>query len=246
MEALALLAQIDARERFDVFACASDDASADPRFRTSAMTSGKMLGVLLCQDGSVLRAFSGLLGGTAYCPGWSPPVCVPLESSPAYMERFRHIVEHVQAAAVSTDPQRSKHRRMHRELSLKLSAELEERVELRNARGDRARLLDVVGARRAKLPGGVGDCAAPKLLNEAYGRGLIPASLAEVWYEAPIRRGAHMADVGAQNAVATRRRRRPRREHGSLHPACAERCEPIMGFLLCGLEEHDVNDRRLG
>ena len=28
-----------------------------------------------------------------------------------------------------------------------------------------------------------------------------------------------------------------RREHGSLHPACQERCEPIMGFLLCGLED---------
>jgi len=63
--ALALLARIDAHGRFDILD--SSGAPPDPRFSTDGRTSGKMLGVLTCSDGSVLHAFSGLLGGTAYC-----------------------------------------------------------------------------------------------------------------------------------------------------------------------------------
>ena len=232
MEACALLSQIDKHRRFDLF---GPDADDDARFKTDSMTSGKMLGVLLCQDGSLLRAFSGLLGGTAHCPGWAGPVSVPLESSLAYSSRFSQILEHVRAAAVSAEPPRSEHRRIHRALSAELSTELEERVVLRNARGLRARLVDVL--QDTKVPGGVGDCAAPKLLIEAYERGLTPAAMAEVWYEAPVRRSTKQHGVldGVQHRVTTRRIGRARREHGSFHPACEERCKPIMGFLLCGL-----------
>jgi len=216
--ALALLARIDAHGRFDILD--SSGAPPDPRFSTDGRASGKMLGVLTCSDGSVLHAFSGLLGGTAYCPGWVGPVRTPLEDSSDYSDRFQKIVEHVKAAAESEEPERGEHRRIHRKLSAQLSAELEDSIVLRNSRDQSARLRDVLALQPARASGGVGDCAAPKLLMAAFERGLRPAAMAEVWHEAPARRHA----------------RPRRREHGSFHQACKERCAPIMGFLLCGLD----------
>jgi tRNA pseudouridine32 synthase/23S rRNA pseudouridine746 synthase len=63
------------------------------------------------------------------------------------------------------------------------------------------------------LPTGTGDCCAPKLLNAAVEQGLRPLAMAEFWW------GSSRGDKHA----------------GQFYPACAERCQPIMGFLLSGL-----------
>lgn len=65
------------------------------------------------------------------------------------------------------------------------------------------------------LPTGAGDCCAPKLLHYAATHGLTPIALAEFWWGPS-----------------------PAREHrvqGQFYEACAERCQPLMGFLLSGL-----------
>lgn len=65
------------------------------------------------------------------------------------------------------------------------------------------------------LPTGTGDCCAPKLLHYAATHGLTPIALAEFWWGPS-----------------------PAREHrvqGQFYEACAERCQPLMGFLLSGL-----------
>ncbi|RZM74114.1 RluA family pseudouridine synthase [Leptolyngbya iicbica] len=63
------------------------------------------------------------------------------------------------------------------------------------------------------LPTGTGDCAAPKLLHYAATHGLKPLALAEFWW------GPAAGD----------------KHPGQFYGACAERCQPIMGFLLSGL-----------
>jgi len=62
------------------------------------------------------------------------------------------------------------------------------------------------------LPTGTGDCCAPKLLHTAASLGFQPLALAEFWWG---------PDLG--------------RVAGKFYGACADRCQPIMGFLLSGL-----------
>ncbi len=81
---------------------------------------------------------------------------------------------------------------------------------LRNARGE-------VSGLRALFPGGeppwgAADCAAPKLVGFAVARGWEPLALAEFWWGPPPPGGG--------------------RAQGQFYPACAERCGPVLPFLL--------------
>lgn len=67
----------------------------------------------------------------------------------------------------------------------------------------------------APVPGGAGDCAAPKLLARAYALGLMPIALAEQWWGAPPATGGRHA--------------------GGFYPACRGKCGPILPFMLEGL-----------
>ena len=69
-----------------------------PRSQGGNGGPGRMLGVLVCKDGTVLRAFSGQLalsaassgegGGGWRCPGWAGPVATLTNDTPQYA-RFR-------------------------------------------------------------------------------------------------------------------------------------------------------------
>lgn len=63
------------------------------------------------------------------------------------------------------------------------------------------------------LPTGTGDCCAPKLLHYAAKRGFKAIAMAEFWWGQP-----------TSDKIP-----------GNFYGACAERCQPIMGFLLSGL-----------
>ena len=74
-------------------------------------------------------------------------------------------------------------------------------------------MMDVALLPDEGLPkGGMGDCAAPKLLNEANTRGLQPETIAETWMHPELPQGS-----------------------GGFWNACEERCELIPGYLLCGV-----------
>lgn len=62
-------------------------------------------------------------------------------------------------------------------------------------------------------PTGTGDCCAPKLLHYAATIGLKPLAMAEFWWGKP-----------SLDKVP-----------GEFYPACTERCQPLLGFLLSGL-----------
>lgn len=71
-------------------------------------------------------------------------------------------------------------------------------------------------------PSGSGDCAAPKLMQSAYKLGLEPIALAEFWW-----------GIAPASQV---------RQHKQFYPACIGKCQPILNYMLQGL---DVDDNPL-
>ncbi len=65
-------------------------------------------------------------------------------------------------------------------------------------------------------PAGAGECAAPKLLQYAFLNDLQPIALAEFWW------GQSPRDII--------------RKHNHFYPACRGKCEPILNFMLEGIE----------
>lgn len=86
-----------------------------------------------------------------------------------------------------------------------------------NALGEAKSILDIFAERGLVPPSGTGDCAAPKMLEEAYRRGWTPLSMGEFWCGASPRSG----EV---------------REHGRFYPSCTGKCGPLLSFMMQGLE----------
>lgn len=102
-------------------------------------------------------------------------------------------------------------KQQRRSLSRQLQADMHAAYTLTNFAGES---LDIQAlARDRNLPTGTGDCCAPKLLHAAAQHGLTPLAMAEFWW------GPAQGD----------------KQPGQFYGACAERCQPIMGFLLSGL-----------
>ena len=92
-----------------------------------------------------------------------------------------------------------------------------EQFKVSNGNGCEKSLLDIFAAHSGIIPpGGAGECAAPKLLQYAYHNSLIPIAVAEFW-------------VGASPTGEVRR-------DGCFYGACKSKCEPILGFMLQGLD----------
>lgn len=103
--------------------------------------------------------------------------------------------------------------RLRRHVSATLMRALHDTYVLRNAEGASSALRQVFAP--AEPPSGAGDCAAPKLLAEAFRQGLEPLALAEFWWGAPPPAGGQV--------------------HGAYVPACAGKCGPVLDFMLRGL-----------
>ncbi len=183
---------------------------------------GKMFGVLLCRNVHgkevVLHGFSGMFNGHWRAPGWVGPLfdvddfhqCVePVEQSIKEIG-YKMEQEH-KGSAVWT---RLRHKR--RELSRQLMQEIFSLYRLPDFRGGRYTLLQAFYGKNG-IPTGTGDCCAPKLLAHAARQQLQPISLSEFYY-------------GRENASATRK-------HKHFYSTCSEKCRPILGTMLCGIED---------
>ena len=92
-----------------------------------------------------------------------------------------------------------------------------EQFKVLNAAGGEKSLLDIFAQHSGIIPpGGAGECAAPKLLQYAYLNSLTPIAVAEFW-------------VGESPQGEVRR-------DGCFYGACKSKCEPILGFMLQGLD----------
>ncbi|MBR5434334.1 MAG: RNA pseudouridine synthase [Bacteroidales bacterium] len=106
-----------------------------------------------------------------------------------------------------------------KERSQALQQEIFEHFVFLNANGEEACVLDLFDG--AMPPSGAGECAAPRLLQYAYRNHLQPIAMAEFWW-------------GKSPKHHIRR-------HGSFYSACKQKCAPILGFMLQGL---DVEENR--
>ena len=85
-----------------------------------------------------------------------------------------------------------------------------------NARGESRDLCEIFASTAQELPpAGAGECAAPKLLQYAYLNNLKPLAMAEFW-------------VGNSPKEEIR-------HDGHFYPSCKAKCEPILGWMLQGL-----------
>lgn len=119
-------------------------------------------------------------------------------------------------------------RQVRKQLSQQLQKQLQAAYYLTNFAGQSLSLQELTPI---ALPTGTGDCCAPKLLHYAATHRLKPMAMAEFWW------GAAKAD----------------RAPGEFYGACLERCQPLMGFLLAGVQPvapefaspHDADSLRI-
>lgn len=101
--------------------------------------------------------------------------------------------------------------------SAALQQKLFERFKLLNYRGEAKNLCEIFSQTVHKTPpAGAGECAAPKLLQQAYLHGWKPIVMAEFWW-------------GASPKTEIR-------HHGHYYPSCKGKCGPILHHMLQGLQ----------
>ncbi len=104
--------------------------------------------------------------------------------------------------------------------SLALQKWLFEQFRVLNGKGESKSLLAIFDEKLSALPpAGSGECAAPKLLQYAYLHGCKPLAMAEFW-------------VGDSPAGEVRR-------DGCFYGSCKSKCEPILSYMLQGLDVED-------
>ena len=101
--------------------------------------------------------------------------------------------------------------------SAALQQKLFEQFGMLNYRGEAKNVCEIFGQTVHKTPpAGAGECAAPKLLQQAYLHGWKPIAMAEFWWgDSP------KTEI---------------RHHGHYYPACKGKCEPILQHMLQGLQ----------
>jgi hypothetical protein len=216
---MCLLAE---EQRIDL---ASDRERANPLLGTARLFGrerGKMFGVLVCHTANgtqrVLKAFSGQFNGIWEVAGWAPPLFDIQQFSSLYAKYEPNIKEigHLLQDTDSYSPRWTELAHQRKRLSQQWMQHIHSLYTLANFRGQ-TRSLSAAFTGRGGISTGTGDCCAPKLFHQAIRENLLPSGLAEFYW-------------GRENASQTR-------QHGQFYPACAHKCTPILGFMLCGLEE---------
>ncbi len=156
---------------------------------------------------SFLAAFSGTLEGKTCQPGFVPPIFDIQSQGRYFLEEEANIsainrrLDSGQATASEVCSLRHERKMRSRALQRWLFG----RYNILNAEGKSQDLLSIFSP--AVPPGGAGDCCAPKLLQEAFRRGLRPLAVAE-WNSAD----------------------------DTFSMPCTGRCRPILSFMLEGLD----------
>ncbi len=122
------------------------------------------------------------------------------------------VLQPLQKLIAATEARTSELKQQRKALSRQLQAQMHASYSLTNFSGRSQSLQELMPG---GSPTGTGDCCAPKLLHYAATHNLKPLAMAEFWW------GASSVN---QDKIP-----------GEFYGACAERCQPLMGFLLSGL-----------
>lgn len=219
---MELIGQLDREKRLDLHLPVE---KSDPRFSTAYLfgdARGKMFGVMVCRriDGTevVLKSYSGQYNGVWQIEGWAPPL-FDLRQWRRVNEGPEKEIKRLGREIDTAGPHSRRGRELaHRrkECSRKLMGALHGVYTLHNFR-TRALPLEAAFTGGNGIPNGTADCCGPKLLNFAARHHLLPLGMAEFYYGRPNRQGT--------------------RRHGRFYAPCRNKCGPILGFMLCGLDE---------
>jgi hypothetical protein len=198
---------------------------ANPHYSTSTLFTearGKMFGVLEGVDARgntiILYGFSGQYNGCWNIPGWAPPLFDEAlwHATVADTEK----VIKAMGKTLQNLPTGTLHhvglKQERRQLSQHLMFAIHKLYHLNNFRGESTSLPRLFIDKHG-VPTGTGDCCAPKLLQYAQQNNIVPRGISEFYW-------------GREN-------RSGNRQHAHFYPACSDKCAPLMGFMLCGLEE---------
>lgn len=130
------------------------------------------------------------------------------------------VLQPLQQLIAATDARISELKQQRKALSRQLQAQMHASYSLTNFSGRSQSLQELVSG---GFPTGTGDCCAPKLLHYAATHNLKPLAMAEFWW------GTSSVN---QDKI-----------QGEFYGACAERCQPLMGFLLSGLSPISIPNR---
>lgn len=204
-------------------------AEANPLLSTDILYSemrGRMFGILVCEDHMgnevVLRAFSSRHNGVWNIANWVPP----LVDEHAFVATVAdgNVGIHPLTDLIQTLPVGSpewKERVAERKVvSHGILARLYALYEVWNFREEKRSLEDAFNVKKG-IPVGTGDCCAPKLLNHAARHQLKPLSLAEFFW-------------GRETASG-------QRIEGGFYPSCTDKCQPLLGYMLCGAEDYGLS-----
>jgi hypothetical protein len=216
---LKLMQILDEKKRIDFTV---SNHQADPRFSTEYLfgeARGKMFGVLVCKDlddsEHILQSFSGQYNGIWEADGWAPPLFntnILHNISQDVEKKIKELGRKIKLQNPNSK-KKSALIKERKSLSQNLMKDIHALYIVSNFSGDSKPLETVyIGS---GIPTGTGDCCAPKLLNYAAQHNLTPVSLAEFYW-------------GKENLSGTRK-------HGKFYSSCLDKCQPILGYMLCGL-----------
>ncbi len=180
-----------------------------------------MFGVLTCRDKQgrsvTLQAFSGQYNGLWHVEGWVGPVFDTTAFNDLILapeQAIKRIGREMGVVLKGSNLYRQL-LVQRRTLAQNLMRDIHNLYQLVNFRGEKMPLVTAFIGSKAP-PSGTADCCGPKLLHHAATQGLTPESMVEFYW-------------GGSNASFTR-------QHGWYYTACAAKCQPILGFMLCGVD----------
>ncbi len=143
--------------------------------------------------------------------------------------RWRDEVTHAQREVQYIEERINSLKSLRQILSRELQQEIFDSYIVLNHLGEQKTLTEIFRQSRDVLPpAGAGECAAPKLLNYAFAHKMQPIAMGEFWWGKSPR-----GEV---------------RHHGEYYAACKSKCEPILGYMLRGMElqlaSHDYSPNR--
>jgi tRNA pseudouridine32 synthase/23S rRNA pseudouridine746 synthase len=194
---------------------------------------GKMFGVLVVvntqHEVGYLSAFSGKLGGSNHHDGFVPPIFDTLADGGFLnfgmqeLGRMNEEIRKLEAGKEPPHPVLNALRQERKRYSVALQKEIFDQYQFLNQAGEeRSLTLIFADASYKNPPSGAGECAAPKLLQYAFLHDLKPLAMAEFWWGL-----SPKSDYW---------------RHGHFYPACREKCAPILGHMLKGIEMDEKPD----
>lgn len=131
--------------------------------------------------------------------------------------RLQAELQQAQAGLTRYEEEMEALKRERKQRSAALQGRLFDQFVLLNAKGEDRSLCGIFSRVGHPIPpSGAGECAAPKLLQYAFLNHYEPLCMAEFWWGA------------SPKAIV--------RHHGHYYPACKSKCEPILQFMMQGLD----------